>query len=207
MTSGTLPRRSAIASLRAGDLSNEFNILLIRQWGDALAIVVAVADFFGSTALEWQPGCDLDRNVRACRDANGHVQALFRRNAAEKGEVPSTLRVECELIQLDPVVNRRDPVRVRSGFALGVADRDQRHSWKCLMDKPCFWQILPTVQSADCSSLARFHQRKPKKLEMTVQHVEFFQVLYDGPERGCPEIGWVFVRWLALPRRLGQDRY
>ncbi len=102
------------------DLADKFNAAAIEQWFDLILEI----DLVGAVDL----GGDLERNSRSPRDRDGAVGTLFRRDAAEKGEVAAA-RFRCTAVQLrrDAVVDGSREVCVRDRAPLGIGDRNQRH--------------------------------------------------------------------------------
>ena len=97
------------------------------------AMRCAPVGFVGAVDL----GGDAQPLARAARDGDRALQALFRRDAAEEGEVVAARgRIERADVRGQAVVHGGDPVRAGERPALAVGDRDQRHLRELAIKRP-----------------------------------------------------------------------
>ena len=71
-------------------------------------------------------GGNLEWNSCIFRNLNGPFRMFFRGDSPQKREILSGFWVEREFGQIQPVIDRAQPVQLRHRFALRVADGNER---------------------------------------------------------------------------------
>jgi len=118
--------------------------------------------------------------TRLLAGANGGVQTLLGRDAAEERQVATRSGVEGELVELDAVVDGRDEVRPRDRGALRVADGHQRHVCKAPIERLRLGQVQPAVEGGDHRDSAVARERVAPVIQVTMEDVELVHVTPDG---------------------------
>ena len=114
------------------------------------------------------------------RDADGAIDALFRRDAAEEGEITGLDRLRHQEPLGQAVMHRAHPMRLRQRPPLRIGDRHHRHRVEGVEHRLMLGQIEPAVQRGhERRRLAR-EQRERIIVEMKMQDVEIARALIDA---------------------------
>ena len=114
------------------------------------------------------------------RDADGAIDALFRRDAAEEGEITRLDRLRHQKPLGQAVMHGAHPVRLRQRPPLRIGDRHHRHRVEGVEHRLMLGQIEPAVQRGhERRRLAR-EQRERIIVEMKMQDVEIARALIDA---------------------------
>jgi hypothetical protein len=84
------------------------------------------------------------------------------------------------------VIDGVDPIDVRRGSPLRVADRDQRHVGEFVKQLAQFGQIQPTVEGCHHRLCSLPSEGEAKEIQVTVDDVELIQLGQQLAERHCP---------------------
>ena len=117
-------------------------------------------------------GGDLERHAAMLRDADGAIDALLRRDAAEEREIARLDGLRRQQLLRQAVMDRAHPVCLRQRPPLRIGDRHHRHRRERVEHRLVLRQIEPAVQRRHERRRLPGEQRERIIVEVEVQEVE-----------------------------------
>ncbi|OIQ63792.1 hypothetical protein GALL_546660 [mine drainage metagenome] len=161
-----------IRLLRVIDLADEFDVRVALDQRLDLGVVVflvGVIDLGGDLQLHAGLHGDLDRPI----------DALFRRDAAQKRAVFLLHRLRRQQIGRHAVQHGSHPVQVRDRPALAVRNRNERRFQIGAVGFHEFRDIQPAVDRRQIRHVLAAEQRQREIIDMEMQDVEFILTAID----------------------------